>query len=319
MKKISIKGLKQDVTQLIMGSDYFTPEGIELVAQNLDAYTAIGGNTIDTAYIYCGGLSEQAIGMWLEMRGNRETVNIWTKGAHPDQSGSRMNKEAIYSELMTSLERLRTDYTDLYALHRDDTNVPVGRILEYLNEHLEAGRMRAFGASNWTAARLEEANRYAAEHGLQGFTFNSPNLSLAKAQEPYWNDCISVDGEMMAWHERSGLPIFSWSSQARGFFTGRFTPEDRSDSDLVRVFYNDQNWERYGRAEQLGKEKGVATIQIALAYVLNQAFPTAAIIGARNEAEMRSCREAADIRLSHEEIEWLDLRSDVRQPVSQQG
>ncbi len=309
MKSINLPGLDKGVTQLIMGSDYFTPEVFELVCTNLDAYTAIGGNTIDTAYIYYGGKSEQAIGMWLEERKNRDQINVWSKGGHPNQNGPQVNKPAIYNELMTSLERLRTDYIDLYALHRDDVNVPVGEILEILNEHVEEGRIRAFGGSNWTAARLEEANRYAAEHGLRGFDFSSPNLSLGKAQEPYWADCISVDDETLAWHERTELPLFSWSAQARGFFTGRFTPEDRSDADLVRVFYNDANWERYYRAEKLGKEKGVSTIQIALAYVLNQTFPTAAIIGPRNEAEMKSCLEATQIVLTQEEIKWLDLRT----------
>ncbi|BBH18935.1 oxidoreductase [Paenibacillus baekrokdamisoli] len=308
MKKIDLPGLKQGVSQLIMGSDYFAPEVFELVATNLDAYTAIGGNTIDSAYIYYGGKSEQAIGMWLEERKNRDSINVWTKGGHPDEQGPRVNKSAIYNELMTSLERLRTDYIDLYALHRDDINVPVGEILEILNEHVEEGRILAFGGSNWTAARLEEANHYAATHGLRGFDFSSPNLSLGKAKEPYWTDCISVDDETLAWHERAELPLFSWSAQARGFFTGRFTPEDRSDEDLVRVFYNDANWERYYRAEKLGKEKGVSTIQIALAYVLNQSFPTAAIIGPRNEAEMKSCLEATNIELTQEEIKWLDLR-----------
>ncbi|TYP68986.1 aldo/keto reductase [Paenibacillus methanolicus] len=308
MKKIELAGLKQGVSQLIMGSDYFAPEVYELVRTNLDAFTAIGGNTIDTAYIYCGGKSEQAIGMWLEERGNRGDINVWTKGAHPNQHGSRVSRDAIREELGISLERLRTDYVDLYALHRDDLNVPVGEILEWLNELAEEGRILAFGASNWTTVRLAEAARYAEEHGLRGFSFSSPNLSLAKAQEPYWSDCVSIDAPSLAWHEQSGLPLFSWSAQARGFFTGRFTPDDRSDADLVRVFYNDDNWERYRRAEQLAKEKGVATIQIALAYVLNQSFPSAAIIGPRNEAEMRSCREAADLTLTPSEIQWLDLR-----------
>ncbi|QYR23256.1 aldo/keto reductase [Paenibacillus sp. sptzw28] len=310
MKKINLPGLKQGVSQLIMGSDYFAPEVFELVCTNLDAYTAIGGNTIDTAFIYCGGKSEQAIGMWLEERKNRSEINVWTKGAHPQGNESRVNKAAIYEELMISLERLRTDYVDLYALHRDDLNVPVGHIIDALNEHVEAGRMLAFGASNWTADRIAEANRYAAENGLRGFTFSSPNLSLAKAQEPYWRNCISVDDETLAWHERSGLPLFSWSAQARGFFTGRFSPEDRSDADLVRVFYNDANWKRYYRAEQLAGEKGVSTIQIALAYVLNQSFPAAAIIGPRNEAEMKSCLEATKITLTQEEVRWLDLRTE---------
>ncbi|WP_314584928.1 aldo/keto reductase [Paenibacillus terrigena] len=309
MKSLSFSGLRNHVSSLIMGSDFFTPETFDEVCRVLDGYVTIGGNTIDTAFIYCGGKSEQAIGMWMEERKNRDQINVWTKGAHPNQDGARVNRAAIYEELMISLERLRTDRTDLYALHRDDPSVPVGVILEALNEHVEAGRIGIFGASNWTTTRLEEANHYAKEHGLRGFSFSSPNLSLAKAIEPYWQDCISIDEESLSWYERSQLPILSWSAQARGFFTGRYTPEDRSNADLVRVFYDDANWERYRRAEQLGVEKGYTTIQIALAYVLNQPFSSGAIIGARNDEELKSCLEATELVLTPEEIRWLDLRS----------
>ncbi|RXZ84291.1 aldo/keto reductase [Paenibacillaceae bacterium] len=309
MKHLTIDGLRNGVSRLIMGSDYFAPAVYDLVRTNLDLFTSIGGNTIDTAYIYSGGKSEQAIGMWLEERNNRKEINIWTKGGHPNEQGKRVNKKAIEEELAISLERLRTDYVDLYALHRDDPDVPVAEIIEILNAQVEAGRILVFGASNWSWQRLQEANDYAASHGLRGFAFNSPNLSLARAIEPYWADCVSVDTETLAWHEQKNLPLLSWSAQARGFFTGRFTPEDRSDQDLVRVFYNDENWERYRRAEQLAGEKGVSTIQIALAYVLNQSFPTAAIIGPRNDAEMHSCRDAVQIELTAEEVKWLDLRA----------
>lgn len=307
MKYIDVLGVNKSVSQLIMGSDYFHPDNIEHVSAVLDAYIAMGGNTIDTAYIYAGGNAEKAIGMWVQSRNNRKEINIWTKGAHHNKQGPRVNREAIAEELEISFERLQTDYVDLYALHRDDPAVEVGPIIEALNEHVEAGRMGAFGASNWTVARLQEANDYAKAHGLRGFSFNSPNLSLAKAIEPYWAGCVSADAEMISWHEQTQLPLMSWSSQARGFFTGRFTPEDRSNADLVRVFYNDANWTRYRRAEQLAAEKGVTTIQIALAYVLNQSFPTCALIGAQNDAEMQSCREGAEITLSKAEIDWLDL------------
>lgn len=307
MKYIEIPGVNKPVSQLVMGSDYFHPDNIERVGEILDSFVEIGGNTIDSAFIYAGGNSEKAIGLWTQSRNNRKDVNILTKGAHHNADGPRVNKAAIDEELAISLDRLQTDYVDLYALHRDDPSVEVGPIVEALNEHLEAGRIHCFGASNWTHERLQEANDYAAAHGLKGFAFNSPNLSLAKAIEPYWAGCVSADAETLAWHEKTQMPLLSWSSQARGFFTGRFTPEDRSNADLVRVFYNDANWTRYRRAEQLAKEKGVTTIQIALAYVLNQAFPACAIIGPQNEAEMQSCREAADIQLTAEERNWLDL------------
>ncbi|WP_277678992.1 aldo/keto reductase [Gracilibacillus dipsosauri] len=306
MNTIQINGLDKPVTTLIQGSDYFKPSVYDKVCQVLDRYVAIGGNTIDTAHIYCGGESEIAIGQWLKERNNREDIVILTKGAHHDQNGPRVNPEAIKQDLSESLERLGTDYIDLYALHRDDLDVPVSVIIDALNEHIEAGRIKAIGGSNWTTERIQAANDYASSKGLIGFSFSSPNLSLAKANEPFWKGCVSTDSADIKWHEKTQLPILSWSSQARGFFTGRFTPEDRSNEDLVRVFYSDANWDRLRRAEKLAKEKGVTAIQIALAYVLNQKFPTCALIGAQNEQELVSCLEGSEIELSSNEVDWLE-------------
>ncbi|WP_314585078.1 aldo/keto reductase [Paenibacillus terrigena] len=310
MKHISFEGLRKNVSRLIMGSDFFEPENFEEVCRVLDSYVAIGGNTIDTAYHYGAGKSERAIGMWLEARKNRGEINLLLKGAHPNKDGPRVHKAAIREELLISLDRVQTERTELYALHRDDPNQQVGAILEALNEHLEEGRIGVIGASNWSSARLAEANQYAADHGLKGFSFSSPNLCLAKAMEPFWPGCVSTDEDMLAWHERSQLPILSWSALGRGFFSGRYTPEDRSNADLVRIFYNDANWERYRRAEELGVKRGVSTTQIALAYVLNQSFLTGAIIGPRNDAELKSCLAATELELTREEIRWLDLRTE---------
>ncbi len=308
MKYYDIQGVPQKCSQLIMGSDFFKPETIDYVSEVLQYYKQIGGNTIDTAHVYSGGESEKTIGIWMETEKNRKDVIILTKGAHHNKDGPRVTAEAIKSDLFTSLERLRTDYVEMYGLHRDDPTQPVGLIIEALNEHIEAGRIMAIGGSNWSHQRLQEANDYAKSHGLVGFTFSSPNLSLAKPNEPFWAGCVSADDETCAWHENHAFPLLSWSSQARGFFTGRFTPDVHNDPDVVRVFYSDQNWERFRRAEQLGKEKGVSTIQIALAYVLNQRFPSFALIGARNEAEMQSCSEATEIQLSSQEMDWLNLK-----------
>lgn len=306
MKTINIKGLDKPVSTLIQGSDFFKPSVYDKVCEVLDRYAAIGGNTIDTARIYCGGESEEAIGMWLKERNNREDMVIFTKGAHHDQNGPRVNPEAIESDLFKSLEKLGTDYIDLYGLHRDDPDVPVSVIMNALNEHIQAGRIKAIGGSNWSAERLQAANEYAEQNGLVGFSFSSPNFSLAKANEPFWKGCVSTDANDKKWHQETQLPLLSWSSQARGFFTGRFTPEDRSNKDLVRVFYSDANWERFRRAEELGKEKGVTAIQIALAYVLNQSFPTCALIGAQNEKELVSCLEGSKLSLTPDEVEWLE-------------
>mgnify|MGYP001245986153 CR=1 FL=1 len=306
MQTIRIEGLDKPVSRLIQGGDFFRENEYDMVCRVLDDFFAAGGNAIDTAHIYCGGESETTIGRWMRERGNREQVVILTKGAHHDRTGPRVNPQAIEHDLLTSLERLGTDYIDLYALHRDDPAVPVSVIVDALNEHIRAGRIRAIGGSNWTHARLQEANDYAAANGLVGFTFSSPNLSLAKANEPRWAGCVSTDSAALEWHGRTRMPLLSWSSQAGGFFTGRFAPDRLEDKEMVRVYYSDDNWERLRRAEALGKEKGVTAIQIALAYVLNQPFPTAALVGARNAAELASCCQGADIRLTAEEVRWLE-------------
>lgn len=310
MEYIQIEGCAKPVSRLMKGTDYFYHDTYEKAAANLDAFLAAGGNSLDSAHIYCGGQSEEVIGRYMQERGNREQIVILTKGAHHDQFGPRVNKPSIDSDLAKSLERLQTDYIDLYGLHRDDPDTPVQHIVDALNEHIQSGAVGAIGVSNWTWQRIDEANHYAAENGLKGFTFSSPNLSLAKANEPFWAGCVSADRETCEWHERNQLPLLSWSSQARGFFTGRFTPEIRDNADLVRVFYNDANWARLERAKQLGAEKGASAIQIALAYVLNQPFPTCALIGAQTEEELRSCDQGSLINLTREEMDWLEGLSE---------
>ncbi|MBD2867430.1 aldo/keto reductase [Paenibacillus arenilitoris] len=311
MEYIDIQGCGKPVSRLMKGTDYFYHDSYEKAAANMDAFLAIGGNSVDTAHIYCGGQSEEVLGRYMQERGNREQIVILTKGAHHDQNGPRVSEAAIRSDLTTSLERLRTDYIDLYGLHRDDEAVPAGEVIEILNEHIRSGAVRAIGVSNWTWQRIQEANEYASAKGLVGFSFSSPNLSLAKANEPFWRGCVSADAETCRWHEENQIPLLSWSSQARGFFTGRFTPDNRENADLVRVFYSDDNWERFERAKRLAAEKNVSAIQIALAYVLNQPFPTCALIGAQTAEELASCDVGSRIKLSREEMDWLDLTAQT--------
>ncbi|WP_337957108.1 aldo/keto reductase [Alkalihalobacillus pseudalcaliphilus] len=311
LRSISVEGLENPVSSLIIGSDYFTPDKQELVNEVIEQYLTVGGNTIDTAFIYGGGQSEKAIGQWVDRNSsNRERLQIWTKGGHPNKNGPTINQKDLTEQIKISLERLKVDQVDLYALHRDDPTLPVGKILEWLNQLVEDGYMKTFGGSNWSTKRLEEANNYAKKHRMRGFSFSSPNLSLAKAKEPYWPDCVSLDREDIIWHEQTQLPVLSWSSQARGFFTGKFNKAEQSNQELVRVFYNDANWKRYERAQKLAEQKGMTTIEIALAYVLNQSFPTAAIIGPRNYKEIVSCANGASINLSTQELEWLNLEVD---------
>lgn len=309
METISVAGLDKPVSKLILGSMLLNDERMDVSAELLDAYAAIGGNAMDTAQVY-GPRGMGAIGKWSAERGNRSGLVLIVKGAHHDEKGPRVTRDAVQADLAYSLGLLGTDYADIFMLHRDDPDKPVGQIVEMLQEPLQEGLCKALGASNWTTARLDAANAYAEAHGLTGFACNSPNLSLARANEPRWPGCVSTDADDLAWHERTQLPLLSWSSQAAGFFTGRYAPERRDNEEIVRVYYSDDNWERYRRATLLGEAKGADANQIALAYVLHQSFPTCALIGPANSEELRSSAKALDVALTLEEISWLDLKTD---------
>jgi aryl-alcohol dehydrogenase-like predicted oxidoreductase len=267
----------------------------------LDAFVEAGGTVIDTAHVYEDGDAERLIGDWLRDRpGVRERLVIVTKGAHPDGDRVRVTPADIAGDLSESIERLGGP-VDIYLLHRDDPAVSVGELIDALDAHRRAGDIRAFGVSNWTLPRIEEANGYAAARGVAGISCNSPHLSLAVQNEPPWPGCLSAtDAEARAWHARTGMPLLAWSSQAGGFFAG-------SGGASARVYDNAGNRERRARAEQVGRRAGGTANAVALAWVLAQPFPTIAVIGPHSVEHLRSSLEALDIHLSAEDVRWLNL------------
>jgi len=306
----SIAGIERPVSRVVLGSNGLRADDPAQVAGIIERYLERGGNMIDTANIYEGGRSERSIGDWLRRSGRRGEILLLTKGAHHDKRGKRVTPAEISFDLGQSLERLGVPGVDLYLLHRDDPAVPVGPIVETLNAHAARGRIRAFGGSNWSQQRLAKATAYARRRDLTPFAASSPNLALAVPKEPMWADCVSIAGDTkaLAWYRRTGTPIFSWSSQAGGFFTGRFTPDKPDNADMVRVYYDDANWERYRRAESLGKELGYSTIQIALAWALSQPdLKVFALIGPRSLEELESSLDAAELQLTPDQVRWLNL------------
>ena len=177
------------------------------------------------ARVYAHGTSEPAFGRWLQSRGCRDQLVVIGKGAHHDSLTfeRRVNRAAIHEDVLASLEAMQLDRMDIYFLHKDDPDAAVGPIVEALNKESEAGRIGVFGESSWSHQRIAEANAYAQAHGLQPFTVSSPNLALAVPNEPMWVGCISLSGdaEALDWYGRSQMPVFAWSAQARGFFSGR--------------------------------------------------------------------------------------------------
>ena len=309
MEHVTIPGVTKTISRIVLGSLVFSPHKEVTGESLLDEFFAAGGNAIDTAHAYGGGDSERVIGAWMKTRDNRAEVYLIDKGAHPTPKvpRPRLNPQEMKCDLDESLSRLETDYIDLYLLHRDDPQIPVATIIDYLNQEIESGRIHAFGASNWTHHRIQEANEYAAQNGLIGFAVSSSNLSLAVPMDAMWHGVLSVTEEAQDWHRENQFPLISWSAQARGFFSGQFTPENRDDEDMVRVYYNRDNFERLKRARELGRRKGFTAIQIALAYVIHQPFPTFPIVGPCTLGELASSLEALNIELSGDEMQWLNL------------
>lgn len=308
MRYGTIPGLDRPVSRVVLGTAVLS-EGKESLANELiDAYVAAGGNMIDTAAAYGGGWSDRNVGSWLRRTRRRDDVLILGKGAHHDRIGDRVNPAEISYDLGLTLERLGTSHLDLLVLHRDDPSLPVGPIVEVLDHHHRRGRVRAVGASNWTLPRLADARAHATAHGLLPFAASSVNLALAVPMEPMWANCVSIAGDVaaQAWYRAEGVPVLAWSSQAGGFFSGRFAPDDRSNADMARVYYNDANWARLDRATSLGRELGLSATQVALAWVLNQpGLEGFALVGPATVAELESSLAAADVELTAEQVTWL--------------
>jgi len=306
-----VRGIEKPVSRLALGTAFYGRDRESDWHAILDAFVEHGGTTLDTAAAY--GDSEAVIGAWLDARGNREAMRLCTKGGVGDQMLPDDGlAETIEAELLCSLERLRVERADLYYLHRDNPAVPVARVIECLNEHVSAGRVRALGASNWTYERIGASNEYAAAHGLAGFAAVSNHLSLAVPAAPFYPGLVAVGQEGLAWHARTGIPLFSWSSQARGFFTGRFRPGRGDAADafarrMLEVYATEGNLERLRRAEALGRQKGCSAVEIALAWVLCQNVPVVPIVGPHTVDELCSCIRALSVELGRDELRWLNL------------
>jgi predicted dehydrogenase/aryl-alcohol dehydrogenase-like predicted oxidoreductase len=303
MKFAKIPGVDKPVSRLIMGCD--NQQNMPHAAVMWDDFVEQGGNAFDTAYVYGGGRIEKLLGQWIRNRNIRGDIVVVVKGAHTPNC----NPKALLSQFDESMDRLGIDRADVYMMHRDNLDVPVGEFVDAMNQLKSAGRVGAFGGSNWTMARFDEANAYARSHKLAGMGVVSNNFALARMVEAPWKGCLSCsDATWRPWLVSKQMPVLSWSSQARGFFTDRARPEDRSDADLARCWYCDENFRRKQRAAELAGKRGVPEISIALAWVLNQPFPTFSLIGPRTLAETRSSWQGLGVELSESEVRWLDLQ-----------
>ncbi len=322
MKYLEIKEINKPLSVIGMGTMILHPDTQARDFSLLDAFVEHGGTYVDTAEVYGAveeyGYSEMVIGDWLAVRpGMREKIVLASKGLisgycaplHP--GGAKINPESVHKAIDGSLERLKTDYLDIWMFHRDDLSHPVGPLVDALDEEVKKGRIKAYGASNWSTGRIQEAIEYARPNGKAEMMSSSPNFSLAKANEPYWPETVTTSEEDRQWFAKNNFLLVAWSALGRGFFA-RGDANDTSNADLVRVFYSDANFERKRRAEAFGQAKNMNLFEIALAYVTSQEFPVVALNGAETPEEVASSAKAGGLSLTPTERDWLDLSSDSK-------
>ena len=302
MAYAEVPGVGKRTSRMVMGT--MVPQDIGHATAMYDDYFARGGNAWDTAYIYGGGTSEKLLGQWIENRGVREEVTVLVKGAHsPD-----CFPEPLVEQFTQSLERLQFDYADLYFMHRDNEDIPIGEFVDVLNELKDAGRIRVFGGSNWSLDRIKAANEYAAANGKTGFGAVSNHFSLARMVGPIWGIPVaSSQPEYRAWHRETQTPCFAWSAQARGFFDPVQSGPEIDNPQLKGVWYSEDNFRRQARAIGLAEKKGCHPMAIASAYVMGQDFPIFAMVGPATLEESARTFAALDISLTDDEIQWLNL------------
>lgn len=329
MKYSDLSGMK--ISKLVFGtatpklfaaaSGNATKEDKEKAFCLLDTVFKKGINTFDCAAHY----GEEIMGEWMKSRGNRDRCRIITKCAHPNNWRDRVTDFDILSDAHDSLKKLKTDCIDIYMLHRDNKEVPVGIIVEAMNRLYSEGKIKIYGGSNWTHERIEAANEYAAKHNLEPMRVSSPNFGLAEQVSDPWvgdakfgDGCVTLSGPeneaARKWYKDNNIPVFAYSSLARGFFSGAFKGDEPEkakeilDEPGILGYFCENNIERLKRCEKLAKEKGCTVPQIALAFIFNQSFDVFALSSPVSEEQIDANIKALDIKLSQEELNWLDLK-----------
>lgn len=318
MTYVEIPFVEKKVSRILYGSAIQPfldgKEDMEL----LDAVYDMGVNAIDTARVY--GKAEQVLGRWIEERKLRDKVVILSKCAHPDIFGKkRVNEKEIREDFAQSSQYLRTDYIDIYLLHRDDPDVDAGEIIEIMNAMHEEGKIGAFGGSNWTHQRIAEANEYAARHHLIPFTVSSPNFGLAEqVHDPWGGGCVSISGpsnvRAREWYRESGMPVIAYASLAHGLFSGKVKSSEPKkagkilDEFAMKGYVCPENFERLRRCEELAAKKNCTVSQIAMSWIFKQDLDTLAVVGTSKALRMQENIDAMHIKLSEEEAAYLDLR-----------
>jgi aryl-alcohol dehydrogenase-like predicted oxidoreductase len=300
-----------DVTRLCLGGNVFgwTADRDTSFAV-LDAYVAAGGNFVDTADSYfwrapgnSGGESESLIGEWMASRGNRDAVVVATKvGSWPERKG--LSATNIAGAVDDSLRRLRTDHIDLYYAHRDDPGTLQEETADAFDALVRAGKVRAIGASNFTADRLRSALEISARDGLASYVALQPHYNLMERAE--------YETALAPLVESEGLACMPYYALAKGFLTGKYRPDTQVDSQRSEgalAYLDDRGRAVLAVLDEIAAGNEVPMAAVALAWLADQPTVTAPIASARTPEQLADLLPVLDLQLTDDERRLLAYMS----------
>jgi aryl-alcohol dehydrogenase-like predicted oxidoreductase len=270
----------------------------------IDAAFACGINFIDTANVYSGGASERFLGDVLPKR-PRDSYILATKLRFPvgDGSGEGLSAEQVHKQIDLSLQRLRTDYVDLYQCHRPDPETPLEETMSALTDLVRVGKVRYIGFSEFSSAEIQASLDLSREHGFARFVASQPQYSLL------WRE---PEAEVIPLCRGNGISQIAWSPLAEGVLTGKYRPgrpppeDTRATSErmgeTIGRRMDDATLERVQRLGPVAKRLGITVAQLALAWVLREENVAAAIVGASRPDQVRENAAAAEIDLDDETV-----------------
>jgi len=312
MRAIGTSGLR--TPRLVLGGNVFGWNVGEADAPTiLERFIEAGGTMIDSADVYsawipghAGGESESAIGAWLKQRGRRDDVLLATKvGMLPGEGGTGLKPARIAAAADASLKRLGVDRIDLYYAHQDDSETPIEEVLGAFGRLVEAGKVGAIGASNFTAARLKESLEISAAHGLPAYSVLQPELNLVKR--------AGFAGALQQLCIDRDIGVLPYFGLASGFLTGKY----RSAADAAKSarggkaasYLDDRGVRILAAMDDVAAETGATLAQIALAWNAAQPGVTAPIASATDVAQLEELLGAMDLDLDADQLARLDAAS----------
>jgi aryl-alcohol dehydrogenase-like predicted oxidoreductase len=316
MKKRKLGDSGLEVSPLAFGGNVFGWTVDEAMSfRLLDAFVAAGFNLIDTADVYerwvpghKGGESETIIGKWLKRSGKRSKVIIATKvGKEMGPNKKGLSKSYIFQAVEESLQRLQTDYIDLYQSHEDDAETPMEESLEAFDQLIEDGKVRAIGASNFSAKRLAEALQVSEQYSYPRYESLQPLFNLY--------DRADYEKELEPLCREKGLGVISYFSLASGFLSGKYRSEadmaNRARADMVKKYLNARGYRILEALDRVAQERNVTPVKVALAWLIAQPTITAPIASATNLEQLNQLLEATTLELDPSSMALLNQASDL--------